>query len=63
MITVLGTSLQNKDILKFFKNSTWNVVGLEMEGAHYQKAIQSASKIRRSISSKVKGSICVLRIR
>jgi hypothetical protein len=54
MITVLGTSLQNKDILKFFKNSTWNVVGLEMEGAHYQKAIQSASKIRHSISSKVK---------
>ncbi len=54
MITVLGTSLQNKDILKFFNNSTWNVVGLEMEGAHYQKAIQSASKIRRSISSKVK---------
>ena len=54
MITVLGTSLQNKDILKFFNNSTWNVVGLEREGAHYQKAIQSASKIRHSISSKVK---------
>jgi len=54
MITVLGTSLQNKDILKFFHDSTWNVIGLEMEGAHYQKAIQSASKIRRSISSKVK---------
>jgi len=54
MITVLGTSLQNKDILKFFHESTWNVVGLEMEGAHYQKAIQSASKIRRSISTKVK---------
>jgi hypothetical protein len=54
MITVLGTSLQNKDILKFFNNSTWNVVGLEMEGAHYQKAIQSASKIRHSISPKVK---------
>src|SRR5690606_3242104 len=34
MITVLGTSLQNKDILKFFYNSTWNVIGLEMEGAH-----------------------------
>src|SRR5690606_3260041 len=31
MITVLGTSLQNKDILKFFYNSTWNVIGLEME--------------------------------
>ncbi len=54
MITVLGTSLQNRDILQFFHNSTWNVIGLEMEGAHYQKAIQSASKIRRSISSKVK---------
>ena len=54
MITVLGTSLQNKEILKFFYNSTWNVIGLEMEGAHYQKAIQSASKIRRSISTKVK---------
>ena len=53
MITVLGTSLQNKDILRFFNNSTWNVVGLEMEGAHYQKAIQAASKIRNSISPKV----------
>ncbi|MEM7187824.1 MAG: hypothetical protein AAF466_14335 [Bacteroidota bacterium] len=54
MITVLGTSLQNRDILRFFHNSTWNVIGLEMEGAHYQKAIQSASKIRGSIGSTVK---------
>ena len=54
MITVLGTSLQNRDILKFFHDSTWNVIGLEMEGAHYQKAIQSASKLRGSISAKVK---------
>ncbi len=54
MITVLGTSLQNKDILKFFNESTWNVIGLEMEGAHYQKAIQSASKVRGSISKDVK---------
>jgi hypothetical protein len=54
MITVLGTSLQNRDLLKFFHNSTWNVIGLEMEGAHYQKAIQAAAKIRGSISSKVK---------
>lgn len=53
MITVLGTSLQNRDILRFFHNSTWNVIGLEMEGAHYQKAIQAASKIRGSISKKV----------
>jgi hypothetical protein len=54
MITVLGTSLQNKDLLKFFYESTWNVVGLEMEGAHYQKAIQSASRIRGNISENVK---------
>ncbi len=54
MISVLGTSLQNKDLLEFFHDSTWNVIGLEMEGAHYQKAIQSASKIRGNISRKVK---------
>ena len=54
MITVLGTSLQNKDILKFFYNSTWNVIGLEMEGAHYQKAIQAASKVRKTINPDVK---------
>ena len=54
MISVLGTSLQNKDLLSFFHDSTWNVIGLEMEGAHYQKAIQSASKIRGNISEKVK---------
>jgi len=54
MVTVLGTSLQNKDILNFFHDSTWKVIGLEMEGAHYQKAIQAAAKIRGNISSKVK---------
>ncbi|UUC46287.1 DUF6909 family protein [Flavobacterium cerinum] len=54
MITVLGTSLQNKDLLKFFHESTWGVIGLEMEGAYYQKAIQSASKIRKSIPPNVK---------
>ncbi len=54
MITVLGTSLQNKDLLEFFYNSTWKAIGLEMEGAHYQKAIQSASKIRNTISEDVK---------
>ncbi|TDS58138.1 DUF6909 family protein [Myroides indicus] len=54
MVTVLGTSLQNKDLLKFFHDSTWGVIGLEMEGAHYQKAVQSASKIRKSINPDVK---------
>lgn len=54
MISVLGTSLQNKDILTYFMDSSWNAVGLEMEGAHYQKAIQAASKIRKSIRSNVR---------
>jgi hypothetical protein len=54
MVTVLGTSLQNRDLLKFFHESSWEVIGLEMEGAYYQKAIQSASKIRKSINPNVK---------
>jgi hypothetical protein len=53
MITVLGTSLQNKDILRYFLESSWRAIGLEMEGAHYQKAIQAASKIRKSIREDV----------
>jgi hypothetical protein len=54
MVSVLGTSLQNRDLLKFFHESTWEAIGLEMEGAYYQKAIQSASKIRKSINPNVK---------
>lgn len=50
MVTVLGTSLQNKDILSYFMNTSWKSIGLEMEGAHYQKAIQVASKIRHHIN-------------
>jgi hypothetical protein len=41
MITVLGTSLQNKDLLQRFQQS-WHTIGLEMEGAHYQRAINAA---------------------
>ncbi len=54
MITVMGTSLQNKDILRYFAKSSWKAIGLEMEGAHYQKAIQAASKIRNSVSEDIK---------
>lgn len=54
MVTVLGTSLQNKDILEFFHKSSWRVVGLEMEGAHYQKAIQASAMLRYNISKNVK---------
>jgi hypothetical protein len=45
MVTVLGTSLQNRDLLKFFHESTWG--NWRDEGSYYQKAIQSASKIRK----------------
>ena len=54
MITVLGTSLQNRDVLRYFSKSSWKAIGLEMEGAHYQKAIQAASWIRGNIKSSVK---------
>ena len=54
MVTVLGTSLQNKEILNYFYNSTWNAIGIEMEGVHYQKAIQAAMYIRQSISTTTK---------
>ncbi len=54
MFTVLGTSLQNKDVLSYLMESSWKAIGLEMEGAHYQKAIQSESRIRHNIRKSVK---------
>ena len=42
IITVLGTSLQNRDMLEMFHTTTWRAVGLEMEGGHYQRAISAA---------------------
>ncbi len=54
MVSVLGTSLQNRDLLKFFHDSTWDVIGLEMEGAHYQKAIQAAARLRGNIKPDIK---------
>lgn len=54
MITVLGTSLQNIDVLTYFLKSSWGVIGLEMEGGHYQKAIQAHAKIRNNIDASVK---------
>ena len=53
IITVLGTSLQNRDVLKKFHESSWNAVGLEMEGGHYQRAI-NAAVIRGHISRDIK---------
>ena len=53
MVTVLGTSLQNRDVLERFQTTTWQAVGLEMEGGHYQRAI-SAAIIRGHIPPNVK---------
>ncbi len=54
MVTVLGTSLQNIPILDYFLTSSWKASGLEMEGAHYQKAIQAATHIRKSVNPDLK---------
>ena len=53
MLTVLGTSLQNKDVLQRFHGSSWRAIGLEMEGAHFQRAI-SAAVIQGHIDSDMK---------
>jgi len=53
IITVLGTSLQNKDVLEKFQLTNWKAIGLEMEGGHYQRAI-NAALIKGHISNDVK---------
>ncbi len=53
MVTVLGTSLQNCDLLERFHKSSWRAVGIEMEGGHYQRAV-SAAIIRGHIPAEVK---------
>lgn len=53
IVTVLGTSLQNRDVLEKFQTTSWKAVGLEMEGGHYQRAINAAI-IRGHISADVR---------
>ncbi len=53
MVTVLGTSLQNRDVLERFHSSNWRAVGLEMEGGHFQRAI-SGAKIQGHIPFGIK---------
>lgn len=52
MVTVVGTSLQNKDMLQRFQTS-WKTVGLEMEGGHYQRAI-SAAMVKGHVSAGIR---------
>lgn len=53
IVTVLGTSLQNRDVLEHFHTSNWKAIGLEMEGGHYQRAI-SAAIIRGHVPADIK---------
>ncbi len=53
ILTVLGTSLQNRDMLEKFQSTSWRAVGLEMEGGHYHRAI-SAAVIRGHIPRDVR---------
>jgi len=53
IVTVLGTSLQNRDVLKKFQKTSWKAIGLEMEGGHYHRAI-SAAIVRGHIPPDVK---------
>jgi len=53
IVTVLGTSLQNRDVLEKFQQTSWRAVGLEMEGGHYHRAINAAI-IKGHISRKTK---------
>jgi len=53
IVTVLGTSLQNTDVLEKFQKSSWKAIGLEMEGGHYHRAV-NAAVIRGHISGDVR---------
>jgi len=53
IVTVLGTSLQNRDVLEKFQKSSWKAVGLEMEGGHFQRAV-NAAMIRGHIPREVR---------
>jgi len=53
MVTVLGTSLQNRDVLERFQTTSWRAVGIEMEGGHYHRAI-SAAILRGYIHPEIK---------
>ncbi|MBL0712700.1 MAG: hypothetical protein JJV98_03265 [Desulfosarcina sp.] len=52
MLTVVGTSLQNRDVLRRIQRG-WKAIGLEMEGGHYQRAI-NAALIKGHINSDIK---------
>ena len=54
MVTVLGTSLQNKDILTYFLKSSWGSSRFGDGRRPLPKAIQAHAKIRNNIQKNVK---------
>jgi len=52
MLTVMGTLLQNEELLLFYER-LWHATGMEMEGSHYLRAIEQA-KLLGTISSDIK---------
>ena len=52
MLTVPGTILQNNDLLRAYQER-WSIVGLEMEGIPYIKAIEQAVK-RKKLAHDIK---------
>ena len=59
MVTVLGTSLQNKDILTYFLKSSWGVVGLRWKAPITKKAIRLMLKFATT-SRKCETALCLL---
>jgi hypothetical protein len=49
MVTVLGTSLQNRDLLKL-SSINLGVIGLEMEGSYYKKQYNLLRKLEKCAS-------------
>jgi CRP-like cAMP-binding protein len=45
MLTVMGTLLQNRRMLNFYRH-IWNCIGLEMEGAFYFRQIQESVEMK-----------------
>ena len=63
MITVLGTSLQNRDLLKFFHESTWGSYWFRNGRFLLSKSYSISLKNQKKYQSKCKITLCILRFR
>jgi len=64
MVTVLGTSLQNRQILRYFQKSSWNAIGLEMEGGRgiLSKSHTICGHDSEKYQCQRESQVCILRI-